>query len=150
MLICLNAMRAGLLTRFMGVLGIITGALLVFPLGSPLPIVQCFWLFMLGMLFLGFWPGGAPPAWASGEAMPWPAGGQRRRMGRPRAGARAACRRLRPEPRGLLAQEAQAAHLTAPQEGETPMRSGRPTPLRAVPQKAGRPCEAGVRRRCGP
>ena len=82
-LICLNAMRAGLLTRFMGVLGIITGALLVFPLGSPLPIVQCFWVFMLGMLYLGFWPGGAPPAWASGEAMPWPAGGQRRRMGRP-------------------------------------------------------------------
>jgi hypothetical protein len=81
-LICLNAMRAGLLTRFMGVLGIITGALLVFPLGSPLPIVQCFWLFMLGMLYLGFWPGGPPPAWASGEAMPWPSGGQRRRGGR--------------------------------------------------------------------
>jgi hypothetical protein len=72
-------MRIGLVTRFMGVLGIITGALLVFPLGSPLPIVQCFWLFMLGVLFLGRWPGGTPPAWRSGEAMPWPTGAQSRR-----------------------------------------------------------------------
>jgi hypothetical protein len=82
-LICLNAMRAGLLTRFMGVLGIITGALLVFPLGSPLPIVQCFWLFMLGFLFLGKWPGGTPPAWESGEAVPWPPGGRRGQAARP-------------------------------------------------------------------
>ena len=47
MLICLNAMRVGLLTRFMGVLGIITGALQILPLGGPLPVVQCFWLLML-------------------------------------------------------------------------------------------------------
>ncbi|HWT22280.1 MAG TPA: hypothetical protein VN213_02120, partial [Solirubrobacteraceae bacterium] len=77
-LISLNAMRTGLLTRFMGVLGMITGALLVFPIGSPLPIVQCFWLLMLGLLFLGRSPGGAPPAWETGEAMPWPGGGSRR------------------------------------------------------------------------
>jgi hypothetical protein len=74
----LNAMRSGLLTRFMGVLGIITGALLVFPIGSPLPIVQCFWLFVLGLVFLGRWPGGRPPAWEGSEAMPWPSGNQRR------------------------------------------------------------------------
>jgi hypothetical protein len=71
-LVCLNAMRAGLLTRFMGVLGIIVGALLVIPLGSPLPIVQVFWLLALGALILGYWPSGVPPAWESGEARPWP------------------------------------------------------------------------------
>ena len=42
--ICLNAMRIGLLTRFMGVLGVICGALIVLPILSPLPIVQTFWL----------------------------------------------------------------------------------------------------------
>lgn len=74
-LTALNAMRSGLLTRFMGVLGMITGALLVFPIGSPLPVVQCFWLFALGLVFLGSWPGGTPPAWETGEAIPWPSSG---------------------------------------------------------------------------
>ena len=71
-LIALNAMRAGLLTRFMGVLGIIVGFLFVIPLGSSLPIVQAFWLIALGVLFLGRWPGGMPPAWVTGAAQPWP------------------------------------------------------------------------------
>jgi hypothetical protein len=81
-LICLNAMRSGLLTRFMGILGMITGALLVFPIGAPLPIVQCFWLFMLGVLFLGKWPGGTPPAWQGSEAIPWLSSAQVRRQRR--------------------------------------------------------------------
>jgi hypothetical protein len=71
-LVSLNAMRAGLLTRFMGVLGIIAGALFVLPLGSSLPIVQSFWLMALGALLIGRWPGGRPPAWESGKAEPWP------------------------------------------------------------------------------
>jgi len=70
-LVSLNAMRAGLLTRFYGVLGIITGAMLVL---LPLPIVQIFWLGAIAVLFLGAWPGGMPPAWGSGKAMPWPGG----------------------------------------------------------------------------
>ena len=45
-------MRVGLLTRFMGVLGIIVGVLFIVPLGSSLPIVQAFWLVALGVLFL--------------------------------------------------------------------------------------------------
>jgi len=72
-LVALNAMRAGLLTRFMGILGIIAGALYV--LGSLIgqfPIVQAFWLIALAPLFLGRWPRGNPPAWASGQAEPWP------------------------------------------------------------------------------
>jgi hypothetical protein len=68
-LVSLNAMRSGLLTRLYGVLGIITGATLVI---FPLPIVQVFWLAALSLLCFGAWPGGMPPAWSSGEAMPWP------------------------------------------------------------------------------
>jgi hypothetical protein len=70
--IALNAMRAGLLTRFMGFLGIIVGVLFVIPIGSQLPVVQTFWLFAVGVLILDRWPGGRPPAWASGKAEPWP------------------------------------------------------------------------------
>lgn len=73
----LNAMRVGLLTRFMGVLGIIVGAALI--LGSVLPfagagfpLVQAFWLIGLGLIYLDRWPGGVPPAWSAGEARPWP------------------------------------------------------------------------------
>ncbi len=72
-LVSLNAMRAGLLTRFMGILGIIVGILFVVPLGGQLPVVQAFWLIALGVLLLGVWPGaGVPPAWKTGEAQPWP------------------------------------------------------------------------------
>ena len=68
--ICLNAMRVGLLTRFMGVLGIICGATLVLPILTP--IVQTFWLGAMALLLLGRWPNGVPPAWSTGEAQPWP------------------------------------------------------------------------------
>jgi hypothetical protein len=65
-------MRVGLLTRFMGYLGIFTGVLVLFPIGSPVPVVQGFWLLALGYLFSGRWPTGIPPAWRSGRAEPWP------------------------------------------------------------------------------
>lgn len=72
-LVALNAMRAGLLTRFMGILGIIVGILFVIPLSGQLPVVQAFWLIACGVLLLGVWPGaGVPPAWKTGEAQPWP------------------------------------------------------------------------------
>jgi hypothetical protein len=74
--VSLNAMRTGLLTRFMGVLGIITGVLQILPFGGPLPVVQCFWLLTLAVLFAGQWPGGVPPAWRSGKAEPWPSSAQ--------------------------------------------------------------------------
>jgi hypothetical protein len=69
--VSLNAMRAGLLTRFMGILGVIIGVLVIIPLG-PLPVVQACWLLALGALLLNLWPKGAPPAWRTGEAHPWP------------------------------------------------------------------------------
>lgn len=71
-MVSLNAMRAGLLTRFMGILGIIVGVLFVIPIGSQLPIVQSFWLIAVGLVFLGRWPSGTPPAWETGRAEPWP------------------------------------------------------------------------------
>ena len=74
--VCLNAMRVGLLTRFMGVLGVICGALIVLPILSPLPIVQTFWLGAMALLLAGRWPSGLPPAWRTDEAVPWPSSGQ--------------------------------------------------------------------------
>lgn len=70
-LVALNAMRIGLLTRFMGVLGIMAGVFMAFPFFS-VPIVQAFWLLGVGVLFLGRFPNGTPPAWETGRAEPWP------------------------------------------------------------------------------
>jgi hypothetical protein len=77
--ISVNAMRVGLLTRFMGIVGAIIGVLYVIPiLAGPL-VVQLFWLTGLGVLFLGRWPGGGPgPAWETGEAIEWPSAAARR------------------------------------------------------------------------
>lgn len=72
-LTALNAMRVGLLTRFMGVLGIIVGVLSFLPqLEGQLPFVKIFWLLALGTLLAQRWPGGNPPAWNTGDAVPWP------------------------------------------------------------------------------
>jgi hypothetical protein len=74
-LISLNAMRAGLLTRFMGVLGMIVGATFVLPLDQQ-GIIRSFWLGALGFLLARRWPRGVPPAWDSGKAEPWPSAAQ--------------------------------------------------------------------------
>lgn len=71
-LAALNAMRVGLLTRFMGYLGIFSGVLVLFPIGSPVPVVQGFWLLAVAYLFLGRWPSGVPPTWRSGRMEKWP------------------------------------------------------------------------------
>jgi hypothetical protein len=70
-LVSMNAMRAGLLSRFMGVLGVILGVLFVLPLIAS-PIIQLFWLLALGLLLIDKWPAGRGPAWETGEAEPWP------------------------------------------------------------------------------
>jgi hypothetical protein len=74
----LRARRVGLLTPFMGILGAIAGALVVFQLTGISSVIQAFWLGALGMLFLGKWPGGRGPAWESGQPEPWPSAAQRR------------------------------------------------------------------------
>lgn len=77
-LVALQAMRVGLLTRFMGYLGIFTGVLVLFPIGSPVPVVQGFWLLALAYLFSGRWPSGVPPSWRSGRAEKWPSSAEMR------------------------------------------------------------------------
>jgi hypothetical protein len=68
----MHAMRVGLLTRFWGSLGMALGA--VSPLFFQFTLL---WYVFLGLLFLGFVPGGRPPAWETGEAMPWPSPGEK-------------------------------------------------------------------------
>jgi hypothetical protein len=101
--VSLNAMRTGLLTRFMGVLGIIAGVLQILPFGGPLPVVQCFWLLMLAVLFAGQWPGGAPPAWRSGKAEPWPSSAETRKQRAQAAAARRGEAPPAPEPEPVTA-----------------------------------------------
>ena len=80
----LRARRAGLLSPFMSILGVIAGVLLVLQLAPPMPIViQAFWLGAIGVLYLGNWPGGRGPAWESGEPDPWPTAAERRGLGPP-------------------------------------------------------------------
>jgi hypothetical protein len=71
-LIALNGMHTGLLTRFMGALGIVVGVFQIIQVGASLPLVQTFWLGALALLFAGRRPGGDPPAWRTGRAEPWP------------------------------------------------------------------------------
>jgi hypothetical protein len=71
--VLLNALRVGLIPRWMSILGIFSGVLILVPLGgATLEVVPAFWLVMMGILFMGRWPNGQPPAWAAGEARPWP------------------------------------------------------------------------------
>jgi hypothetical protein len=77
--VMINALRVGLLPRWMAILGMFTGLLIFLPIGgAELQIVPAFWIVMMGILLAGRWPrqGGAdtgdPPAWAAGEARPWP------------------------------------------------------------------------------
>ncbi|HET7507267.1 MAG TPA: hypothetical protein VFJ53_02815 [Solirubrobacterales bacterium] len=70
---CLWAMRLGLLSRFWGSLGMALGIAML--LGFV--ILAIVWFLYLGLLYLGFLPGGKPPAWEEGEAVPWPTPGER-------------------------------------------------------------------------
>jgi hypothetical protein len=85
-MISLNAMRVGLLSRFMGYLGIFVAVLQMGFIPTPIPVVQGFWLFALAYLLSGRWPTGVPPAWRSGRAEPWPSSAALREQ-RMKAGA---------------------------------------------------------------
>jgi hypothetical protein len=96
-LIGLNAMRVGLLTRFMGVLAIIVGVTFVLPLDQQ-GIIRIFWLAALGLLFIGRWPSGTPKAWATGEAEPWPTQQQLREQREAARAGREPAKAPEPEP----------------------------------------------------
>lgn len=70
---CLYGMRTGLLSRFWGSLGMALGV------AALLLLVQFVLIFFLyfAILLIGKIPGGRPPAWAAGEAVPWPTPGEK-------------------------------------------------------------------------
>src|ERR1019366_232097 len=77
--VMVNALRVGLLPRWMGILGIFAGVLIFLPIGgATLEGVPAVWVVMMGILYVGRWPNGDPPAWAAGEARPWPTQAERR------------------------------------------------------------------------
>ena len=67
------AMRTGLLTRFWGSLGMALGVATL--LGLVLFLI--IWFVYIAVLLLGRIPGGRPPAWEAGEAIPWPTPGEK-------------------------------------------------------------------------
>jgi hypothetical protein len=94
----------GLLTRFLGYLGIFAGVMVIIPV-VQLPVVQAYWLGAIAYLLTGRWPSGVPKAWSTGRAEPWPSAAamreQRaegiRRQGRPKPGGRKAAPVPEPE-----------------------------------------------------
>jgi hypothetical protein len=70
---CLWAMRTGLLSRFWGSLGMALGIATLLGLVFLLLI----WLIYFALLVVGKIPGGKPPAWERGEAVPWPTPGEK-------------------------------------------------------------------------
>lgn len=70
---CLWGMRVGLLSRFWGSLGMALGV------AALLLLVQFVLVFFIyfGFLLIGKLPGGRPPAWETGEAIPWPTPGEK-------------------------------------------------------------------------
>jgi hypothetical protein len=87
-LISLNAMRVGLLTRFLGYLGMAAAAASLLLIGSsPALLIEVAWLLAVAYLLAGRWPNGDPAAWRTGEAVPWPSAADQREQ-RQRAGGR--------------------------------------------------------------
>ena len=133
-MIALNAMRVGLLTRFMGVLGMIVGVTVapVLPLDQQ-GIIRIFWLGALAFLVLGRWPN-VPPAWTTGEARPWPTQQQLREQRMAERGTQ------QPRQRESKAPRAERKPPRAP--APTP-----PTPRRADPSAAGQPHSASKKKK---
>lgn len=84
-IVMMGAGRTGLLARWMMILGIFAAVLAFTPIGVAFGLVQelipAFWLVAVGLMLMGRAPD--PPAWAAGEAMPWPSAAERRGAGKP-------------------------------------------------------------------
>ncbi len=119
-LVSMNAMRVGLLTKFLGYLGMVAAAASLFLIGSaPALLIEVFWLMAVAYLLAGRWPGGDPPTWASGKAEPWPSAAALREERQKAAG--------RPSPRARAAgtkgpAPAKAAPAAQQTRGSTPKR----------------------------
>lgn len=67
-------MRTGLLTRFWAMLGLALGvSVLLVPVGI---FGVMLWFAVIGLMLAGWWPKPLPPAWETGEAIPWPRPGE--------------------------------------------------------------------------
>ena len=150
--VTLGATRTGLMARWMMYLGIFAALLAFTPFGLALGEVQqlipAFWMVSLGILLMGRWPGGDPPAWAAGEARPWPSQGRapcRARGpagrgagadGRSRASRRAPTARAmwRPSPRGRLAAGAPGGGASGARGGRGKTAPPRPAALGQLPR----------------
>jgi hypothetical protein len=119
-LVALGAMRVGLLTKFMGYLGIFAGALVLFQI-TQVPVVQAYWLLALAYLFSDRWPSGVPLAWRSGRAEKWPSAQEIREQRIRAANARGRGGRA-PEPQavGAPAAPARTPSQPAPSSGARP------------------------------
>lgn len=118
----LGAMRVGLIARWMGIVGALAGLLIFLPIGgAELEIIPAFWLVGMGILFMGRWPNGDPPAWQAGEAIPWPTQAER-------AAAQGGARAARRNGKQTAPAAVDAAAAALPKAGDT----------RARPAPAGR------------
>jgi hypothetical protein len=76
-LVSVQAMRVGLLPRFLGYVGMVAGALILIPI-IQVPVVQLYFLFSVGLIIAGQWPNGPPKAWLTGKAEAWPSSAELR------------------------------------------------------------------------
>lgn len=77
--VMVGSMRAGLIPRWLSILGSISGLLFLPFFGTnTFQLIPTFWLVATGILLMGRWPNGDPPAWAAGEAVPWPTQSEQR------------------------------------------------------------------------
>jgi hypothetical protein len=118
-LVSLGAMRVGLLSRFLGYLGIVAAAASILLVQSvPAQVIQIFWLMAVAYLLAGRWPGGDPPAWRTGQAEPWPTAAQlreqRERTGGSTGGRGQSARQPRPASQPEPATAAGATRATTP------------------------------------
>ena len=100
--VMLNAIRVGLIARWMGFLGIFSAVLVFLPIGgATLEVVPAFWLVGAGILLQRRWPGGDPPAWDAGEARPWPSQAELRARRQPDPQGSAGSAEVAPAPAAL-------------------------------------------------
>jgi hypothetical protein len=122
-LIALNGMRVGLLTRFMGYTGVIVGIAGMLLIGSaPAAALQVFWMGALAILFAGRWPGGEPPAWRTGLAEPWPTSQELREQRMKARGAQSGKAAPRVKPAPAPAAEPVGASSSSRTRASTPKR----------------------------
>jgi hypothetical protein len=118
-LVALNAMRVGLLPRFLGYLGMAAAAASLLLIGSaPALLIQVAWLLLVAYLLSGRWPNGDPPAWRTGQAVPWPSGAELREQrqqeaARRRGGGRGA-KQAQPPAREPVAATTSGTRSTTP------------------------------------